>query len=427
MKIKKIQAQEVLDSRGNPTLAVTVILSNGSRGVAKVPSGASTGAHEVLELRDNDEKRYGGKGVLKAVRNVEEVIFPALKNKDASQQEKLDEQMIALDGTKNKSNIGANAILGVSLALACASAYAKKIPLYQYLRSLFGLKSKKYLMPLPMMNILNGGKHADSGIDVQEYMIVPWGAKNMAEAVRFGSETFFALKEILKSKGYSTTVGDEGGFAPQLETNRQPLEEAMAAIDKAGYEAGRDIALALDFAASEFYDEEKKEYFLKLEKAALSSKRMIALIREWADKFPLIIIEDPLSQDDWPAWKKITEILGKKLQIVGDDFFVTNIERLKRGLKEKCANAILIKPNQIGTLTETLAAIHLAQKNHYGVVISHRSGETADTFIADLAVATNAGQIKTGSLSRSERVEKYNRLMQIERELGKKAELNTKI
>lgn len=417
-KIKDICAQEILDSRGNPTVKATVVLTDGSLGEASVPSGASTGIHEAHELRDGDKTRFGGKGVTKAVANVNIEIAKLLAGKDASGQEKNDQIMIDADGTKNKERLGANAILGVSLALARAEAVSQKLPLYAYLRKMSGIKAKNYILPTPMMNVINGGAHADSGLDVQEFMIIPQ-VKSFKEKLRVGVEIFHVLAGILKKKGYSTAVGDEGGYAPKLQRNDEALEVLTQAIEKAGYKLGSDVKFGLDVAASEFYNESEDTYVLNAPAVKLSRERLIALYGEWVRKFPISSIEDPLSQDDWQGWKNATEKLGTDgLQIVGDDFFVTNIERLQKGIDTKSANAILIKVNQIGTLSETLSAIALAQKNKYGVVISHRSGETADTFIADLAVGTNAGQIKTGSLSRSERVEKYNRLLAIEKELS---------
>jgi len=418
-KISKIFGQEILDSRGNPTIRVTVSLSDGSVGEASVPSGASTGSHEAHELRDEDQKRYGGKGVSKAVSNVNGEIFSALKGFEAGKQNKLDEKIIALDGTKNKERLGANALLGVSLAVARAAAVSAKLPLYGYLRRLTGLDSKEYIIPVAMMNIVNGGKHADSGLDVQEFMIIPQH-ENFRERLRIGTEIFHVLGDILKKHGHSTAVGDEGGYAPKLQRNDEALEILVTASETAGYKPGENIKFGVDVAASEFYNKGEEAYILNAPSVKLTRERLISLYGEWIKKYPVSSIEDPLFEDDWNGWTLITEKLGGQgVQIVGDDFFVTNIERLQKGITEKAANAILIKVNQIGTLSETLSAIELAQKNNYGVVISHRSGETADTFIADLAVGTNAGQIKTGSLSRSERVEKYNRLLAIEAELGK--------
>jgi len=415
-KIKNIFAQEILDSRGNPTVKASVVLDDGVVGEASVPSGASTGIHEAHELRDEDKARFAGKGVLKAVANVETEIAALLVGKDVTDQKALDQAMIDADGTKNKERLGANAILGVSLAIARAAAQSENLPLYAYLRKISGLKSKDYVLPVPTMNVINGGRHADSGLDVQEFMIIPQ-AKEFKERLRIGVEIFHVLAGILKKKGYSTAVGDEGGYAPKLSRNDEALEVLVQAAEGAGYKLGTDVKFGLDVAASEFYSASEDAYALTAPPIKLSRERLISLYSEWAKKFPIALIEDPLHQDDWEGWTVATEKLGANgLQIVDDDFFVTNIERLQKGIDTKAANAILIKVNQIGTLSETLAAINLAQKNNYGVVISHRSGETADTFIADLAVGTNAGQIKTGSLSRSERVEKYNRILAIEKE-----------
>ncbi|MDO8581642.1 MAG: phosphopyruvate hydratase [bacterium] len=410
--IQSIVAREILDSRGNPTVEARVTLANGVTAVASVPSGASTGSHEALELRDGG-KRYGGKGVLKAVANVNGPIARALKGKDVRQQRMLDETMLALDGTKNKSKLGANAILAVSLACARVAALASKLPLYRYLRKAYKLQTTNYKLPLAMMNIVNGGVHADSGLSIQEFMIIP-RAKTFAERVRWGAEVFQALKGILKVKGFSTLVGDEGGFAPHLGANEKAPQIILEAIKKAGYQAGKEVALASDFASSEFYKNGK--YYFEKEKV-LSASEMIATIERWMKKYPFVSIEDPLAEDDWDNWVVMTKKLGKRMQFVGDDFFVTSVDRLQKGIDCGAANAILIKVNQIGSLTETMDCIILAKKNGYRTAISHRSGETADTFIADLAVAVNSEYIKTGSLSRSERLEKYNRLMEIEREL----------
>lgn len=431
MKIKNIIAREILDSRGDPTLEVLVYLEDGTWGKGLVPSGASTGKYEALELRDGDLKRYRGKGVLRACENVNTRIAKKLLGKNVLNQREIDQLMIDLDGTKNKSNLGANAILGVSFACFYAAAKCQKLEPYEYIAKIFKLKSevesqsqlatfkktKKFYLPYAFMNIINGGKHADSGLDIQEFMIVPKG-ETFFERVRQGSEIFHTLKEILKQNGYTTTVGDEGGFAPKLETNVQALDLIMQAIEKAGYNPGADVVLAIDAAASEFYNKKDERYFLSLQKSSLTSDQLIALYREWIEKYPIVSLEDPLSEDDWAGWKKITKKLGDKIQIVGDDLFVTNIKRLTLGVEQKLANAILIKPNQIGTVTETLDCIKEARRVGFKTMISHRSGETCDTFIADLAVGTNAGQIKAGSLSRGERVAKYNRLMEIENKIA---------
>jgi len=405
--------RELLDSRGNPTVEVDVYLESGAMGRAAVPSGASTGEHEANELRDKDENRYLGKGVLTAVRNVNEVIAEKLIGLDATDQIGIDNLMIDIDGTANKSKLGANAILGVSLAVAKASADALGLPLFQYLG---GVNAK--VLPVPMMNILNGGSHADNNVDLQEFMIVPAGAVSFSEAIRMGSEIFHNLKKVLIKKGYNTAVGDEGGFAPDLKSNEEAIEVILEAINKANYKAGKDIFLALDPAASEFYDTAKKKYILASENRELSSAEMADYYVEWVKKYPIVSIEDGMAEDDWDGWKVHTEKLGDKIQIVGDDLFVTNTERLWQGITRNIANSILIKVNQIGTLTETLDAIEMANNAGYTAVISHRSGETEDSTIADLAVATNVGQIKTGSASRSDRVAKYNQLIRIEEILG---------
>jgi len=409
--IEAITGREVLDSRGNPTVEVTVALLDGASGTAMVPSGASTGAHEAVELRDGDTDRYGGKGVLKAVQNVNETIQDALTGLDALDQVALDERMIELDGSENKGTLGANAILGVSLALAHAGAAATNVPLYRYI----GGTSARTL-PVPMMNILNGGKHAENSTDLQEFMILPVGAETFTEAVRWCAEVYHALKKVLHDRKLNTNVGDEGGFAPSLGSNRDALEVIVAAIEAAGYEPGGDIFLGLDPAASEFYDNGK--YELAREGRTLTASEMVGLYEQWIGEYPIITIEDGLAEDDWAGWAELTQRLGKRVQLVGDDLFVTNTARLARGIREGVGNSILIKLNQIGTLTETLAAIEMAAHAGYTSVISHRSGETEDTTIADLAVATNAGQIKTGAPARSERVAKYNRLMAIEAALG---------
>ncbi len=411
--IKKVKGREILDSRGNPTVEVDVVLSDGTFGRAAVPSGASTGEHEALELRDGDKARYMGKGVLKAVANVDDFIAPKVKGMDAFKQKELDSAMIELDGTSTKAKLGANAILGVSLAVARAAANSKGEPLYKYLGG-----SKAVTLPVPLMNIINGGLHADNSLDLQEFMIAPVGAPNFHEALRMGSETFHNLKSVLKKRGDSTAVGDEGGFAPNLKSNEEALELIVQAITAAGYKPGKDISIALDPASSSFFKDGK--YVFKAE-AAKSSDEMIDMYAGWNKKYPIVSIEDGLAENDWAGWKRMTDVLGAKTQLVGDDLFVTNVKFLRKGIDQGCANSILIKVNQIGSLTETLDTIALALKNGYTAVISHRSGETEDTTIADLAVATNAGQIKTGSLCRSERIAKYNQLLRIEEELGGKA------
>lgn len=415
-RIKDIRAMEILDSRGNPTVAVWVYAEGGIVGHASVPSGASTGAHEALELRDGDKKRYGGKGVMKAVRNVNTKIRKALVGQEVTRQRKLDELMLALDGTENKSRLGANAILGVSLACARAGAKAKKKPLYRYLRSTYRLKEKTFRMPLPMMNVLNGGRHADFAIDFQECIIIP-RMRRFSERVRAGSEVFHALARILRKKGFVTSVGDEGGYAPHLKSNEQAFQLIIQAIRSAGYKPGKDIALGSDVAASEFYDKKKKRYVLKADKKSLTAEKLDDLYSKWFRKYPFMTLEDGLDEDDWDNWVEHTRRHGRKTVLIGDDLFVTNVKRLQKGIDMKVANAILIKVNQIGSLSETMDTIMLARKNRYKIAISHRSGETVDAFIADLAVAVNADFIKTGSLSRSERLEKYNRLMEIEDEL----------
>ena len=409
--IEDIQAREVLDSRGNPTIEVAVLLMGGAHGVAAVPSGASTGAHEAVELRDGDKSRYGGKGVLNAVGHVNETIREELVGHDATEQVLMDEIMIKLDGTANKARLGANAILGVSLAVAKAAANANQQPLYRYAG---GVSART--LPVPMMNILNGGKHADNSTDMQEYMILPVGASTFHEALRMGAEVYQGLKKVLQGKKLNTNVGDEGGFAPSLGSNREALEVIVAAIEAAGYKPGVDIFLGMDPAASEFYQDGK--YVLAREGRTLTSSEMVDLYEQWLNEYPIITIEDGLAEDDWEGWAQLQQRLGQRVQLVGDDLFVTNTERLKRGIHEHSANAILIKLNQIGTLTETLAAIEMAKRAAFTAVVSHRSGETEDTTIADLVVATNAGQIKTGAPARSERVAKYNRLLAIEDELG---------
>jgi enolase len=414
-KIKSIDAMEILDSRGNPTIQVSVTLARGATGVAKIPSGASTGKKEAVELRDGDKSRYKGKGVLKAVFNVIDFIQPALKGFDAADQKGLDEKLIALDGTPNKSNLGANAILGVSIAAAKATAVEKKVPLYRQFVS-----RDEYILPVPQLNVLNGGRHADNNVDFQEFMIVPLGAPSFSEALRAASETFQTLKQVLHEKGYETSVGDEGGFAPRLRSNEEPVELILSAIQKAGYQPGRDIAINLDPAASEFY-ENGQYVFRKSDKTHKSSDEMIAIWADWLKKYPIPSLEDGLAEDDWEGWKKLTARLGSQAQLVGDDIFVTNPEIFSRGIKEGIANSILIKLNQIGTITETLRCIEMAQENNYTCVVSHRSGETDDTTIADFTVATGVGQLKTGSACRGERIAKYNRLLEIEKELGSQA------
>ena len=415
--IEDIHAREVLDSRGNPTVEVEVALSDGSLGRAIVPSGASTGVHEALELRDQDKDRYNGKGTLKAVENIEEIIAEKLIGIGPFDQVLIDNFMIDLDGTENKKNLGANAMLGVSMAVASAAAASLKMPLFQYLG---GVNAK--VLPTPMMNILNGGSHADNTVDIQEFMIMPVGADSVREAIRMGAEIFAALKKVLKDKNMITTVGDEGGFAPNLKTNEDAIKVILEATEKAGYKAGEDIKIAIDAASSEFYDNDKKVYILEGEGKTMTSSEMVDYYAELCEKYPIISIEDGLAEDDWEGWKELTEKLGSKVQFVGDDLFVTNTKRLKQGIEKGIANSILIKVNQIGTLTETLDAIEMAKKAGYTAVISHRSGETEDTTIADLAVATNAGQIKTGSLSRTDRIAKYNQLIRIEELIGPAAE-----
>jgi len=414
-KIKNIVAREILDSRGNPTVEVDLTLNDGSYGRAAVPSGASTGSHEAVELRDGD-KRYGGKGVRKAVKNVNEKILKALKGKEFDQRS-LDRTMIELDGSHNKGKLGANAILGVSLAFAKAQAVSKKKTLYRYFKDIS--KTKEMLMPVPMMNILNGGKHADKSTDLQEFMIMPVGAKNFSEALRMGTEVFHALKKILHDKGFGTSVGDEGGFAPSLPSNESAIEIILEAVTKAGYTPGKDIGIAIDAAASELYKDGM--YHLASENRTLTSAEMVDFYAKWVEKYPILSIEDGLHEDDWDGYKLMTEKLGKKIQIVGDDLFVTNIKRLERGINEKSGNSILIKLNQIGTVSETIDAIDMARNAGFTSVVSHRSGETEDSTIADFVVGLGAGQIKTGSLCRSERTAKYNQLLRIEEELGKKA------
>ena len=423
--ISKIHAREILDSRGNPTLEVEVTTDTGIVGRAAVPSGASTGIHEALELRDHDLHRYGGKGVTKAVNNVNEILARTLKGKSVFEQSNIDQAMIEEDGTPNKAILGANAILGVSLAVARAGAKCQQTPLYRYIGG-----ALTNLLPCPMMNVINGGAHADNSLDFQEFMIRPIGAPTFREALRYGAEIFHALKKILKEKGYATSVGDEGGFAPNFSSNEEAIECLLQAIEKAGYKPNKDITLAIDCAASEFFDKDQKVYYEKKKKLKnqpykkLSSEEQVSYLESLSVKYPIDSIEDGLDENDWEGWKILTKKLGPNVQIVGDDLFVTNTKFLKKGIDLHVANAILIKLNQIGTLTETIDAIELAKEFEYGTVISHRSGETEDTFIADLSVATRARQIKTGSLSRSDRVAKYNRLLAIEEELGDSALYN---
>src|SRR5436309_6528517 len=415
--ISQIRAREILDSRGNPTIEVDVRLERGALGRAAVPSGASTGEHEAWELRDEDRSRFGGKGARKAVANVNDKIAPVLKGWDGREQAKIDNKLIELDGTPNKKNLGANALLGVSLAVAYAAAAAENLPLFRYLGG-----NKARVLPVPMMNILNGGAHSDAPIDFQEFMIVPRGAPSFSEALRYGAEVYHALKSVLKERRLSTAIGDEGGFAPQLDSAEDALESISAGVEKAGYKLGEQIFIALDPAASEFYDAEKRLYiFKKSGDARKTAEELVDYYAELCARFPIISIEDGCAENDWDGWKKLTERLGDRIQLVGDDLFVTNVKFLRRGIAEHVANSILIKVNQIGTLTETLATIDLAKTNGYGTIISHRSGETEDTSIADIAVGTNAGQIKTGSISRSDRVAKYNQLLRIAEELGDKA------
>jgi enolase len=413
-EIVAIRAREVLDSRGNPTVEADVILDSGALGRAIVPSGASTGEHEAVELRDGDKSHYMGKGVLQAVENVETVIAPELEGMDAANQRLLDQTMIALDGTPNKGKLGANAILAVSMAASRAVAKTLEIPLYRYLG---GINAS--ILPTPMMNILNGGAHADNNVDFQEFMVMPVGAERFSDALRWGAEVFHTLKGVLKKKGYNTAVGDEGGFAPSLKSNTEAIEVILEAIELAGYKAGEQIAIALDPAASEFYDKEKNKYvFKKSDKRELTSEQMVEFWDSWTRQYPIVSLEDGLSEDDWNGWRIATDKMGSRVQLVGDDLFVTNVKRLQRGIEEGVANSILIKVNQIGTVSETLDAIELGRRYGYTSIISHRSGESEDTFIADLAVATGAGQIKTGSASRTDRIAKYNQLLRIEEELG---------
>lgn len=416
-EITRVVGREILDSRGNPTVEADVWLADGSMGRAAVPSGASTGEHEAIELRDGEKSRYLGKGTRKAVQHVNGEIAAAMTGMDASNQEEIDRKMIALDGTPNKGRLGANAILAVSMAAARAAAASQNVPLYRYLG---GVSAS--VLPVPLMNILNGGAHADNSVDVQEFMVAPYGAKNFSEALRMGVEVFHALKAVLKKRGYSTAVGDEGGFAPNLKSNDEALEVILEAIKKAGYAPGKDVGLALDPAASEFFDSSKNKYvFKKSDKSEKSPEKLVDFYANWVRQYPIVSIEDGMAEDDWKGWKKMTETLGQKIQLVGDDLFVTNTERLSRGIREGITNSILIKVNQIGTLTESLEAIRMATAAGFTSVISHRSGETEDTFISDLVVAAGTGQIKTGSASRTDRIAKYNQLLRIEEELGASA------
>ena len=412
--IKKITAREILDSRGNPTVEVDVVLKNGILGRAAIPSGASTGSREAVELRDGDKKRYLGKGVLKAIANVKKIIAPKLIGMDPGKQKQIDNLMIGLDGTENKGKLGANAILGVSLAVAKASALDKGVSIYRYIG---GTKAQR--LPVPFFNILNGGKHADNNVDIQEFMIVPKGAKSFKESLRMAAETYHVLKSVLKSKKLSTAVGDEGGFAPNLSSNEEAVRVIVSAIEKAGYKPGKDISIALDTAASEMYQDGK--YILGADNRRLSSEKMVDFYENLISKYPIVSIEDGLAEDDWDGWKILTRRLGRKVQLVGDDIFVTNPKILAEGIRKRIANSILIKLNQIGTLTETLETVAMARKAGYTCMFSHRSGETEDAFLADVTVATNAGQIKTGAPARSERLAKYNQLLRIEEELGKRA------
>ncbi len=414
--IAQIKARQILDSRGNPTVEVEVYTDAGVVGRAAVPSGASTGVHEAVELRDNDKGIYGGKGVLKAVDNVNTILNDELKGAYIFEQNLIDRVMVSLDGTDNKAKLGANAILGVSLAVAKAAAQTLGQPLYRYIG---GVNANT--LPVPMMNILNGGSHADNKIDIQEFMIMPVGASSFSDALRMGAEIFHTLKGVLKDKGMSTNVGDEGGFAPNLNSNEEAIEVVIEAIEKAGYKAGDDVYIAIDAAASEFYNKEDKKYHFASTGESFTSDELVLFWKKWEEKYPILSLEDGLDEDDWNGWKYLTDTLGHKIQLVGDDLFVTNVERLQKGIDTDTANSILIKPNQIGTLTETVDAINLAARNRYTSIISHRSGETEDTTIADLAVALNTGQIKTGSASRTDRIAKYNQLLRIEEELGQMA------
>ncbi|MGN6340694.1 MAG: phosphopyruvate hydratase [Ginsengibacter sp.] len=415
--IESIHARQILDSRGNPTVEVDVLTENEYLGRAAVPSGASTGVHEAVELRDNDKKVYGGKGVLQAVENVNSLIADELIGWDVADQTGIDAKMLEIDGTENKSKLGANAILAVSLAVAKAAALEANLPLYRYVGG-----TNARILPIPMMNILNGGAHADNKIDFQEFMVMPIGASSFSEALRWGVEIFHSLKSVLKKNGYSTNVGDEGGFAPNIQSNEEAIETVMKAIEGAGYKAGAEVAIAMDPAVSEMYNTEKKVYhFHKSDGKELSSEKMVDFWESWVKQYPIVSIEDGMAEDDWAGWKLMTEKLGSKIQLVGDDLFVTNVKRLQRGIEEGVANGLLVKVNQIGSLTETINAVSLAQNNGYNTIMSHRSGETEDTTIADLAVALNCGQIKTGSASRTDRIAKYNQLLRIEEMLGESA------
>lgn len=419
MRIKQITAREILDSRGNPTIETKIILDNGVSAKASAPSGASTGIHEACELRDGDRKRYGGLGVLKACKNVEAKIAPKLKGVDIAKQEAIDETMIKLDGTKNKKKLGANAILSVSLACARAGAMAKKTELYEYVAEIYQLpipstRDSKFQLPTPSFNIFNGGKHADTNLDFQEFMVLPLKKTSFAEKVRMGAEIFHELGYVLKKAGFDTDVGNEGGYAPDIASSIQAIELIIAAIINAGYNPGGDVGLGVDVGSSELYNPETKKYIFKLDRANFTNTTLANLYYEWFRKYPIISIEDGLAEDDWQGWRELTGRLGGEIMLIGDDLFATNIARLRQGLKERAANAILIKPNQVGTLTETVECVKLAQKHNYKIMVSHRSGETCDDFIADLAVAVGADYIKAGSLSRGERLAKYNRLMEIE-------------
>lgn len=419
-KIKLVHAHEILDSRGNPTLNVTVLLANGARGSASVPSGASTGIHEALELRDGDDSRYRGKGVLKAVHNVNTKIHTQVMGMNVYDLKGLDDAMRILDGTKNKHKLGANAILGVSMAAAHAGARSERIPLYQYLRETYGFAYKSYRLPTPLMNVFNGGSHADTNLDMQEFIVIPHAFRKFSQKLQAGSEIFHALGDVLKKDGLDTDVGNEGGYAPNVGKTEQALEYLVKAIKKAKYKPGKEVGLGIDVAASEFYDTQKNRYILKTDRRKITAEKMTDLIEEWTKKYPLMSIEDPLDQDAWDDWVEFTKRLGKKVMVIGDDFYVTNPERIAKGIEMKATNAILIKMNQIGTMSETMEAIKLGKEKRQKIVVSHRSGETCDTTISDLAVAVNAEYIKTGAPSRSERLAKYNRLLEIEEELRRR-------